>query len=163
SQRWRRALVRGMSPTGEGSMRWMITGLAAGLLALPLAAQDIAPLPGFLLGTWLQRDGDTWADESWSGDPAGLHGRSRAGSGERGGSGGGSGEGVESEETLRIERRDGTIVLIAQPRGAEPVPFPMVSHDERSVTFANPAHDYPQRIRYWREGDRLHAEIAQID
>ena len=134
-------------------MRWMITGLAAGLLTLPLAAQDIAPLPGFLLGTWLQRDGDTWADETWSGDPAGLRGRSRAGSGDR----------VESEETLRIERRDGTIVLIAQPRGAEPVPFPMVSHDERSVVFANPAHDYPQRIRYWREGDRLHAEIALID
>ena len=31
------------------------------------------------------------------------------------------------------------------------------------IEFTNPAHDYPQRIRYWREGDKLIAEIALID
>jgi hypothetical protein len=134
-------------------MRRMIIGLAAGLMALPLAAQEVAPLPGFLLGTWIQREGDKWAEESWSGGPAGMRGTSREGAGDR----------VESQESLTIVRRDGTLVLIAQPRGAEPVPFPMVSHDERSVVFANPAHDYPQRIRYWRESDTLHAEIALLD
>jgi hypothetical protein len=29
--------------------------------------------------------------------------------------------------------------------------------------FANPAHDYPQRIRYWLEGNALNAEISRID
>lgn len=134
-------------------MRTMIIGLAAGLMALPLAAQEVVPLPGFLLGAWIQREGDKWADETWSGDPAGMRGTSREGSGDR----------AETQESLTIVRRDGTVVLIAQPRGAEPVPFAMVAHDERSVTFANPAHDYPQRIRYWREGDTLHAEIALLD
>jgi hypothetical protein len=82
-----------------------------------------------------------------------MRGTSREGSGER----------VESQEALSIVRRDGAIVLIAQPAGATPVVFPMIDHDERSVVFANPAHDYPQRIRYWREGDTLHAEISLID
>jgi hypothetical protein len=41
--------------------------------------------------------------------------------------------------------------------------FPVVRQDETSIEFANPQHDYPQRIRYWREGDLLKAEIALID
>ena len=134
-------------------MRWMMMGLAAALLAVRLAAQDVTPLPGFLLGAWLQRDGDKWAEESWSGDASGMRGTSREGSGTR----------VGGQETLVIERRHGALVLIAQPAGAEPVVFPMVAHDDRSIVFANPAHDYPQRICYWREGDTLHAEIAQLD
>ena len=134
-------------------MRRMITGLAFALMAVPLAAQDVAPLPGFLLGAWIEREGEKWADEAWSGSTSGMRGTSREGSG-------GS---VKSQESLIIERRDGTLVLIAQPAGAEPVAFPMVKQDEHSIVFANPAHDYPQRIRYWREGDRLHAEIALID
>lgn len=31
------------------------------------------------------------------------------------------------------------------------------------VEFANPAHDYPQRIRYWREGRLLKARISLMD
>ena len=134
-------------------MHRMITGLALALTAVPLAAQDVAPLPGFLLGAWIEREGEKWADESWSGSPSGMRGTSREG----------SGDSVKSQESLAIERRAGTLVLIAQPAGAEPVAFPMVEHDALSIVFANPAHDYPQRIRYWREGDRLHAEIALID
>jgi hypothetical protein len=29
--------------------------------------------------------------------------------------------------------------------------------------FADPGHDYPQRIRYAREGDRMTAEISLMD
>jgi hypothetical protein len=134
-------------------MQRLIAALALGFAAVPLAAQDPSPLPGFLLGAWVERKGEARAEESWSGDVSGLHGTSRTGSGDR----------VESEESLTIARRDGTLVLIAQPRGAGPVPFRMLSHDEHAIVFANPAHDYPQRIRYWREGDMLHAEIALID
>ena len=31
------------------------------------------------------------------------------------------------------------------------------------MTFVNPGHDYPQRVRYWREGGALKAEISLID
>ncbi|WP_278373411.1 hypothetical protein [Sphingobium xenophagum] len=33
----------------------------------------------------------------------------------------------------------------------------------RDISFANPDHDYPQRIRYWREGRLLMAETAKMD
>jgi len=49
------------------------------------------------------------------------------------------------------------------PNGGAPVEFAMVKQDDSSIEFANPTHDFPQRIRYWREGDTLHAEIALID
>ena len=31
------------------------------------------------------------------------------------------------------------------------------------IVFANPQHDYPQRIRYWRDGMDLNAEISTMD
>ena len=49
------------------------------------------------------------------------------------------------------------------PNGGAPVEFAWVGQDDRSIEFANPAHDFPQRIRYWREGNKLNAEIALID
>jgi hypothetical protein len=43
------------------------------------------------------------------------------------------------------------------------VTFGWSPSNEAGVTFFNVAHDYPQRIRYWREGDVLNAEIALKD
>ena len=35
---------------------------------------------------------------------------------------------------------------------------------ERRVVFANPEHDFPQRITYWRKGDTLRVRVeAQKD
>jgi hypothetical protein len=38
-----------------------------------------------------------------------------------------------------------------------------VEQGVRDIIFANPAHDYPQRIRYWREGRLLMAETSKMD
>ena len=66
-------------------------------------------------------------------------------------------------EFLRISEEDGKLVYIAQPNGGAPVRFPMISQGSREVVFANPAHDYPQRIAYRREGTALHATISLTD
>jgi hypothetical protein len=34
---------------------------------------------------------------------------------------------------------------------------------EPGITFVNAAHDYPQRIRYWRDGRDLMAEVSLAD
>ena len=31
------------------------------------------------------------------------------------------------------------------------------------MTFVNADNDYPKRVRYWREGGELRAEISQLD
>jgi hypothetical protein len=127
--------------------------LALLALATPLAAQDRAPFPEFLRGEWIQRDGENWTREVWANGDVRMLGTSSEGTGDV----------VQTRENLAIERAGDRLVLIAQPGDSPPVVFPVVRQDETSIEFANPQHDYPQRIRYWREGDLLKAEIALID
>ena len=62
---------------------------------------------------------------------------------------------MRSWESMQIIRAaDGKLSFWASPNGAPRVQFPLLSQGPREVVFANPAHDYPQRIRYWREGER---------
>jgi hypothetical protein len=67
-------------------------------------------------------------------------------------------------ESIRIMRTpDGSLAYVPMPNGGPPVEFAMSGQTAQSIEFSNPAHDYPQRIRYWREGTTLNAEIALID
>lgn len=68
-----------------------------------------------------------------------------------------------SFEYLRIVEEGRQLVYIAQPDGGTAVRFPMVSSGPREVVFANPAHDYPQRIVYRRDGERIVATISLAD
>jgi Domain of unknown function (DUF6265) len=52
------------------------------------------------------------------------------------------------------------LTFYAQPGGASPpVGFPLESLGKRRAVFENPSHDFPQRVIYWREGDRLRARV----
>ena len=62
-------------------------------------------------------------------------------------------------EFLRIESTDTGLVYLASPAGKPAIAFPSCEIGERRVVFENLKHDYPQRILYWREGNRLHARI----
>jgi hypothetical protein len=63
-------------------------------------------------------------------------------------------------EYTRIETRAGGVVFVAQPGGVPPVEFAMVESGPQRIAFANPQHDFPQRVAYWRDDAGLHAEIA---
>jgi len=49
------------------------------------------------------------------------------------------------------------------PEGKGRTMFTWVPAKEAGVTFINALHDYPQRIRYWREGEELLAEVSLAD
>lgn len=136
-------------------MRFITIAVLAWLCgAAPVSAAG-DPLPGWMAGSWAQIDGDHWTEEYWTPPRAGI----MLGSGRNG-----RGETLAEWESTRIEiGEDGKPVFIASPRGGTAVRFPMVSSSPSEIVFANPAHDYPQRIRYWRQGDGLMAEIALID
>lgn len=134
--------------------------LLAALLALmtasaALALDPPAALPDWMAGAWEMREGDSWSDEYWTAPRAGLMiGAARVGKGDV----------LQMWESTRIERKaDGSISFFAQPRGVPASEFPLVAHAAGMVEFANPAHDYPQRIRYWREGRLLKARISLMD
>ncbi|ALC13645.1 DUF6265 family protein [Sphingopyxis sp. 113P3] len=137
-------------------MRIIILGLAGLLSASPLAAADSPESPRWMTGAWEQnRPEGQWADEYWTPPRGGLMiGAARIGKGDKA---------VVFEHMRIIRRDDGTLVFLAQPFGRPAVEFPTVDAGSTMIEFANPAHDYPQRIRYWREGDRLKARISRMD
>lgn len=68
--------------------------------------------------------------------------------------------GKTSFEFLRIELRDGKPVYLAMPGGRSPATaFPMKSQSAHKIVFENPTHDFPQRVIYWRDGERLCARV----
>lgn len=123
---------------------------------LPAAQAEGITLPHWMAGAWIMKTSDTgWYEEYWTAPRGGLMlGAAREGDGQT----------LKFWEQMQIRKQeDGSLSFFAQPLGKPPSEFPMVAAEENSITFANPDHDYPQRIRYWREGDIFHAEIALID
>lgn len=134
-------------------------GLLLGAGAGP--AQDAPALPGWMAGCWEQEQGERWTEECWMKPRAGaMLGMSRSGRGER----------MGDWEVMRIvqalpggEAPTIRMAFIASPGGKDPTVFAWGPSSEAGVVFTNAAHDYPQRIRYWREGDQLMAEISLAD
>jgi hypothetical protein len=76
----------------------------------------------------------------------------------------GKGEALSGWEQTRITRdSDGGLTFWGSPGGKPPVPFKAIESSGRSIEFANPGHDYPQRIKYWIEGTLLMAETSKTD
>ena len=51
-------------------------------------------------------------------------------------------------EHTRIEEKDGALVFTASPAGQPTASFTHTELGESMVVFANPAHDFPQRVIY---------------
>jgi hypothetical protein len=67
-------------------------------------------------------------------------------------------------EHMRIARdAQGQMTFFGAPDGAAPVPFRLVRLDADAVVFENPQHDFPQRISYRHEPNRLIATISRLD
>jgi hypothetical protein len=111
--------------------------------------------PAWMAGCWEQADAGTWTEECWMQPRGGI----MLGAGRSG-----RGEAVRAwEATQIVAGADGKLIYWASPNGGARVAFPMVSQGPTDIVFASPAHDYPQRIRYWLEGKTLNAEISRID
>ena len=130
------------------------------IAALSAAAQHTPELPAWMAGCWEFRSGERWTEECWS-IPRGamMIGYSRSGEG-----------GIVTEwevmQIIHAETDDPAIPWMtfwAAPSGQNRTMFVWSSGPERGVTFENAENDYPQRIRYWREGEHLMAEIALAD
>lgn len=120
----------------------LLTGCASGGQPAPLA---------WLSGCWQSGDGAT--REVWTESYEGLmfgHSVTLADGA------------VSFWEDLRIESMGEAQVYTAMPGGAAPVEFLSAEVSGDSVVFENAGHDFPQRIAYRRDGDRLTATIETI-
>ena len=63
-------------------------------------------------------------------------------------------------EFLRLFARDGKLVYAAHPSGQSPAEFTESELGDGSIVFANPQHDFPQRVIYRKRGaDSLIARV----
>jgi hypothetical protein len=132
---------------------------AAMLFALGLMAAedkpDIAQL-AWLAGCWEGQIGPVRIEEQWN-KPAGgtMLGLSRNMK---------DGKVIFSEFT-RIDQQEGKIVYMARiGTKAAATPFELIRMTREEAVFENPAHPFPQRIRYRREANgSLFARIEGMD
>lgn len=140
-------------------MKRVATLLAAVLLIAATPAPTVDDL-AWMAGSWVEEGGagaagGRWTEEYWTIPRGGVMlGASRSG----------RGAALGEFEFLRLRTgEDGVVAYVAQHGGGTPVAFPLADHDAMSATFENAAHDYPQRIRYRRDGDVMTATISAID
>lgn len=136
--------------------------MLVGWVAAAIAAMAVRGpvLPAWMAGCWETQAGDRHTVECWSmPDGAIMHGESRRGTGKKA-------DEHEKMEIVHAETDDPAIPWMtfwATPSGGTRTRFDWVPSRDSGLTFVNHAHDYPQRIRYWREGRYLMAEIALAD
>ena len=123
---------------------------AASLLALSCAAR-VRPTTelSWLEGSWWSDDGAI--GERWESDGrGGLRGLGLS-RGE---------EGIEVSEELELVRRDGHWIYVATPREQARTEFVVTERTEERFVAENPEHDFPTRLEYRREGDRVYVRVS---
>lgn len=122
------------------------------ILGLGVArADDTPPALSWLAGHWCGGSGDEQIEEFWMSPHGDVQlGVSRTLKADR----------TTGFEFMRIALVDSVPTYIAQVGGDKPVSFKRSAGGENWVRFENPAHDFPTRVEYRRNGDALHAHIA---
>jgi len=129
----------------------LCTCLAAGAaFATEPGTPRVAALD-WMTGTWIHEEpGEERVAESWLGPGNGLMVAVNLTT---------WANGRKSFEFLRIADTAEGCSYFASPGGRAPVEFKLKEAGAQRVVFENAAHDFPQRILYWREGERLVARI----
>lgn len=110
-----------------------------------------ATLP-WLIGCWTTTRSGVTIEEEWTATMDGsLAGQGRTLRNGR----------VVNSEVVQITGQGDSLRYTADPSGQSVATFAVSALGDSSVTFSNPAHDFPTRISYRRAGQTgLHAEIA---
>lgn len=130
-----------------------MSALAWAVLADPLWAEPVGgQLPDWLAGTWIMQQPDgSWTEEWWTPPRGGIMlGAGRSGRGDN----------ADWWEQTRIERAAGAVKFCALPKGQKGACFAATSISANQIVFENPSHDFPTRVAYRRDGDRLFAEVS---
>ncbi|QDV04811.1 FG-GAP repeat protein [Planctomycetes bacterium Poly30] len=158
-----RDLAVGVKPSGGHHFSHaMLSGATGAVIAdAPAVPMETVPIDTFawMSGDWIQRtdkgDRVLEVEESWNQPAAGMMlGMSRT-------SLAGAQEG--QFEFLRLACAGRRVMLHPAPGGHPADPFRLKSYGADSAVFENLEHDFPQVIRYWREGGELRASIGTAE
>lgn len=118
-------------------------------ISTSLSAQTLDDLK-WMNGYWTNQENGSTSEELWSTAAGGMMvGVNRSV----------YPNGKSSFEFLRIVESQGKVVYLASPGGQTPTPFTLAKVTGKKAVFENMDNDFPQRIIYSREGDKLTARI----
>jgi hypothetical protein len=122
-----------------------LTSLLLFTLSVTAHAQGSGhPLPEWLAGCWRMEQGAVVVEEQWMLPRAGsMLAMSRTTRGSE----------TIGFELVVLRARDGDLQYEARPSNQPTAVFVLSEWTDSSVVFANPDHDFPQRIGYLRIGD----------
>jgi hypothetical protein len=129
------------------SLEKIATALMLALAASVASAADPVARLGWLQGCWQASGAETGSGEQWMAAAGGtVLGMSRT-----------VRKGVTTEyEFLQIrEVEPGKLAYIAMPSGRAPTTFTLLRESDTEFVFENLGHDFPQRIIYKRDGDKV--------
>lgn len=72
-----------------------------------------------------------------------------------------SGETIFGESLLLAKMGSDIFYIAKVAENALPIPFKLVNFSETEAVFENPVHDFPQRIRYRRDGENAFTAIVE--
>ena len=128
------------------ALLWMLLFASCAAMAQPAPAR-VSSL-AWMTGTWTQSSEREMVSESWLGPANGLMVATNLSTWP---------SGKKTFEFLRIADTADGFSYYASPGGRPPVEFKMTELTGQRVVFENPAHDFPRRILYWRDGEALMA------
>lgn len=68
------------------------------------------------------------------------------------------------QEKIRLTKSDGNWnIEVKVPEETMSITFKGVSHSKNEFTCENNEIDFPNRIKYWKTGDRLNASVSNIE
>src|SRR4051812_16660888 len=117
----------------------IISAVALLAAAIPVSAQASIARVAWLSGCWQMKRGNSTVEERWSSAAGGV--LLNAGKTIRNDS-------LIEYEFVRVYARGDTLVYDAHPSGQAPAEFRALPPFEPAITFANPQHDFPQRLIY---------------
>ena len=126
------------------------------IAALLLSSHALAQAPAkvesldWMAGNWVNESARGKVAETWLGPGNGLMVAVNLST---------FANGRKTFEFLRIAETPTGISYFASPGGQPPTEFKLKEAGDRRVVFENAAHDFPQRILYWREGESLCAAV----
>ena len=111
-----------------------------------------AELPKWMAGSWVEEKPDSRTEEHWTTADGGMMM--------------GMGKTVTKKRTtfefIRIIETDGTLEYLAMPQARPETTFRLKSSTDSRVVFENLEHDFPQRVLYWRDGEKLCGRIEGL-
>lgn len=146
--------MNSMSSFKRNSIGWLL-GFAFVILPGVVSSQTKASLAdiGWISGCWemTAAERNLYITEQWM-KPAGgmMIGSGRTVK---------SGKTIDFEFVRIVEEADGIFYIAKPTANKEETKFKLIKSSASEVVFENPTHDFPQRVIYRRDGDKLNARI----